>query len=131
MSCGALFLESKKFRPTLPAATSVAALLFALVLSLVASEPAHAQAYAVLRSFSSQSDGGFPTGGLVRDQAGNMYGTTAGDRGIGDYRVVFQLSSNGSLYSISQEKPTNSGPTGWGVAYGLSQSRGASHFERV
>lgn len=30
----------KKFRPTLPAATSVAALVFALVLILVASEPA-------------------------------------------------------------------------------------------
>ena len=120
----------KKFRPTLPAASSVAALVFALVL-IVATEPVHAHAYSVLRSFSGQSDGGFPTGDLIRDQAGNMYRTTARDPGIGDYDVVFQLSSNGALYSISQEKPTDSGPTGWGVVYGVSQSRGASHFERV
>src|SRR5215472_8630641 len=46
----------KRIRPALPAATPVAASLFALVLNLVASELAHAQTYAFLHSFSGQSD---------------------------------------------------------------------------
>ena len=45
----------------------------------------------VLYSFTAkEGDGGFPTGGLVEDASGNLYGTThcAGAGGAG---VVFEL----------------------------------------
>ena len=43
----------------------------------------------VLHSFNG-SDGGYPSGGLTFDAAGNLYGTTAGGGSYG-YGVVFKL----------------------------------------
>jgi uncharacterized repeat protein (TIGR03803 family) len=48
----------------------------------------------VLYAFANGSDGGYPTAGLVRDKAGNLYGTTYGG-GSGD-GVVFKLTPDGS-----------------------------------
>jgi hypothetical protein len=39
--------------------------------------PSTTWTYAVLYSFTGGSDGGDPVAGLVRDAAGNLYGTTA------------------------------------------------------
>ena len=48
--------------------------------------------YTTLHSFSG-ADGATPQAGLIRDSAGNLYGTTsAGGSGVG---VVFQLTPNG------------------------------------
>src|SRR6185503_2320677 len=50
--------------------------------------------FATLYSFRGQPDGVFPYGGLVRDAAGNFYGTTyyGGAFGVG---TVYQLSQDG------------------------------------
>jgi len=60
----------------------------------------------VLYSFQGNSDGSFPNGNLVPDQAGNLYGTTNAGGGLGgncfDYcGTVFELSPVGQ--SVWQE----------------------------
>jgi uncharacterized repeat protein (TIGR03803 family) len=45
----------------------------------------------VVHSFGSGKDGFDPFGGLITDAAGNLYGTTATDGGLG-YGTVFELS---------------------------------------
>ena len=48
------------------------------VLALVAlARPAIAATETVLYSFTSRADGAFPSAGLIRDAAGNLYGTAA------------------------------------------------------
>jgi uncharacterized repeat protein (TIGR03803 family) len=57
----------------------------------------------VLYTFAGMSDGGVPTAGLVRDAAGNLYGTTE-YRGTSDWGVVFKLDPTGResvLHSFS------------------------------
>src|SRR5258708_30476130 len=50
----------------------------------------------VLHSFSGGADGGNPDAGLIRDSAGNLYGT-AGAGGIYNYGTVFEVSSSDAL----------------------------------
>ena len=52
--------------------------LLALILILggAMSPRAQAQTYTVLYTFTGGTDGGWPYSGVIRDQAGNMYGTT-------------------------------------------------------
>ena len=45
----------------------------------------------VLYSFTGASTSG-PYGNLVMDNAGNLYGTTQGNPGAGDYGTVFELT---------------------------------------
>jgi uncharacterized repeat protein (TIGR03803 family) len=57
----------------------------------------------VLYTFSGGADGGYPLGGLVRDSAGNFYGTTNGG-GASGAGVVFKLTPSGqetALYSFT------------------------------
>jgi hypothetical protein len=60
----------------------------------------------VLYNFQNKSDGDEPTGGLLRDNAGNLYGTTY-DGGSGLGGTVFELSPVGdtwvftTLYGLS------------------------------
>jgi uncharacterized repeat protein (TIGR03803 family) len=69
----------------------------------------------LLYSFGgSPEDGAFPSGGLVEDRAGNLYGTTSLGGTSGD-GVVFELGKNGVetvLYNFS-------GPDGAGPQAGL------------
>ena len=56
----------------------------------------------VLHSFTHGSDGAYPYGGVIRDAAGNLYGTTnyGGDSDAG---IIFKLDSSGGetiLYSF-------------------------------
>ena len=48
----------------------------------------------VLYSFSGGADGGYPLAGLIRDPAGNLYGTTNGG-GASGAGVVFKIDSSG------------------------------------
>lgn len=51
----------------------------------------------VLYTFTDGTDGGHP-GGLVLDEAGNLYGVTSGHRTFGS---VFELSPNGSSWTFT------------------------------
>jgi uncharacterized repeat protein (TIGR03803 family) len=62
---------SGMLRPTMSAA-----LAFVFVVGM-ATQSARAQTFTLLYSFTGKSDGGIPQGGLVRDPAGNLYGTTS------------------------------------------------------
>jgi uncharacterized repeat protein (TIGR03803 family) len=85
---------SGMLRPTMSAA-----LAFVFVVG-IATQSARAQTFTLLYSFTGKSDGGIPQGGLVRDPAGNLYGTTSqggllrdcAASGIG---VVFKVDKSG------------------------------------
>jgi uncharacterized repeat protein (TIGR03803 family) len=49
----------------------------------------------VLHSFTGGADGGYPLAGLIRDSAGNLYGTTQ-SAGISGAGVVFKLDTTGA-----------------------------------
>jgi uncharacterized repeat protein (TIGR03803 family) len=71
-----------------------AALALAVLLGLVTTQSAQAQALKVLYSFTGASDGGDPFPAVIRDGAGNLYGTTdyAGTSFAG---VVFKVNKTG------------------------------------
>ena len=73
-----------------------------LASAIFATQSAHAQTYNVLHSFSGGADGKTPYG-LVRDQAGNLYGTTASG-GASNSGTVFKLDASGTetvLYTFT------------------------------
>jgi uncharacterized repeat protein (TIGR03803 family) len=76
----------------------------ALMGGFTASAPwAHGQTFTVLHSFKGGTDGEFPSGGVVRDTAGNLYGTTASG-GAFNNGTVFKLDTTGKetvLYSFT------------------------------
>lgn len=53
-----------------------------------------------LYSFTNSSDGSLPVGGLVFDQAGNLYGTTESG-GAGGAGTVFELSPSGGGWNFT------------------------------
>jgi uncharacterized repeat protein (TIGR03803 family) len=71
------------------------ALMVALVPLGIASHPVQAQSYteSVLHKFTG-TNGAYPFAGLVRDGAGNMYGT-ASSGGASNYGTVFKLNEKG------------------------------------
>jgi len=72
-------------------AVSVAlALAVMLVAGMVATPSAQAQTYSILHTFTGPPDGSEPHAGLVRDAAGNLYGTTYYG-GVSGYGAVFML----------------------------------------
>ncbi len=98
----------------------------------------------VLHSFSGTGDGFYPYGGLVRDAAGNIYGSTTngGANGLG---TVFELASNADgtwtyniIYDFGNAGPYDAeGPYGplavdaSGSLYGTSQSGGTYGYGTV
>jgi uncharacterized repeat protein (TIGR03803 family) len=81
----------------------VYALAFAVVLVLVpmvvATQSAQAQTFTSLYSFTGKSDGGVPWASLVRDNAGNLYGTTTSG---GDLSCRFDSSTGcGTVFKLS------------------------------
>jgi uncharacterized repeat protein (TIGR03803 family) len=90
----------------------------------------------VLHSFNG-SDGAYPTAGLVRDVAGNFYGTTYAG-GTKNYGTVFKLSKTGKLtvlHSFTESDGAN--PDGdvirdaAGNFYGTTYAGGASNVGTV
>ncbi len=69
----------------------IAVLLFLLVTAMAA----RAQSLRVLHTFTGKPDGSLPYAGLVRDGAGNLYGTTY-TGGVNGCGMVFELAHSGS-----------------------------------
>jgi uncharacterized repeat protein (TIGR03803 family) len=67
---------------------------FSLVLMLIASPRAHAQAFKVVHSFTGGATGADPLNGFVTDAAGNLYGT-ASSGGIYNNGVAFVVNPKG------------------------------------
>ncbi len=112
-----------------------AALTFVVVLGLgvVTSQSAQAQTFTDLYNFTGSPDGADPFAGLVRDAAGNLYGTTYTGASSG-YGVVFKVDTSGTetvLYSFSGGTDGGS-PVGGlvrdtaGSLYGTTQYGGSS-----
>src|SRR5258708_20037028 len=89
---------SKLFRQM--AVIAIAIGMAAVVLAL----PAQAQTYTVLYNFTGTGgDGGGPIGRLIRDSAGNLYGTTTGGGAFG-FGTVFKFDARDTatvLYSFA------------------------------
>jgi uncharacterized repeat protein (TIGR03803 family) len=49
----------------------------------------------VLHTFTGGADGGLPYAGVIRDSAGNLYGTTISGGGAGSLGLVFRLNTSG------------------------------------
>jgi len=94
--------------------------LLAIILQLVAVSTA--QTFQVLHTFSG-TDGSFPNGDLIRDSAGNFYGTTQFG-GTSNQGVVFKLDPTGQetvLYSFT-------GATDGGIPIGRLLASGGSLY---
>ncbi|MGH6889650.1 MAG: choice-of-anchor tandem repeat GloVer-containing protein [Rhizomicrobium sp.] len=85
------------------AARAALTLVFVPALGLGVAQSAQPRGVTVLYNFAGSSDGGDPDAGLIRDSAGNLYGT--GDYGGAAFAgVVFKVARNGTetvLYSFS------------------------------
>jgi uncharacterized repeat protein (TIGR03803 family) len=110
-----------------------AAVALAIVLLLATSHSAQAQTFTVLYNFTGAPDGANPFAGLVRDAAGNLYGTTYTGASSG-YGVVFKVDPSSTetlLYSFTGGVDGGS-PVGGvvrdtaGNLYGTTQYGGSS-----
>ena len=93
-----------------------------LALTLLFTAVAAAQTFQVAYTFSG-SDGTFPNGDLIRDSAGNFYGTTQFG-GASNQGEIFKLSSSGQLtilYSFT-------GGTDGGIPIGRVLASGGSFY---
>ena len=95
--------------------------------------------FAILYSFPNTADGSSPVGGLVLDQSGNLYGTTA-TGGLSGGGTVFELSPSGGgwnfsvLYSFTGQEVQGSPPGPFdtlaidaaGSLYGTTYADGAN-----
>src|SRR5271169_5270319 len=73
-----------------------------LLFCFLATLPASAQTFTVLYSFKAPPDGDLPLSGVIRDAAGNLYGTTYYG-GASGYGAVFKIDQHGNetvLYSF-------------------------------
>jgi uncharacterized repeat protein (TIGR03803 family) len=93
----------------------------------------------VLHAFASGNDGAYPYGGLVRDESGNLYGTTEYGGAVYGEGTVFRLNAKGretlfhtfdrtdganptdSLVAVTTEKGTSLYGT---TIYGGANNRG-------
>jgi uncharacterized repeat protein (TIGR03803 family) len=114
------------------------ALALAILLLFAMSRPAQAQTLTILYSFAGPPDGANPFAGVVRDSAGNLYGTTYTGATSG-YGTVFKVDSKGNetvLYSFTGGDDGGS-PVGGvvrdteGNLYGTTQFGGGSGYGAV
>jgi len=109
--------------------------MLALTWVLAGVRAAHGQSEIVLHNFGSLQNGGNPSAGLIRDSAGNLYGTASAD-GSGDAGVVFRVDTSGHqtvLYSFSGGADGGDPQAGViadsaGNLYGTTYYGGASGF---
>jgi uncharacterized repeat protein (TIGR03803 family) len=92
----------------------------------------------VLHTFKGRSDGQYPVGGVVFDEAGNLYGTTF-DGGVNGGGVVYELSPSDKgwkftvLYSFAgiYGGPYNKLTLANGSIYGSTEAEGANGLGSV
>jgi uncharacterized repeat protein (TIGR03803 family) len=86
----------------------------------------------VLHSFGRGKDGKFPTGGVISDSSGNLFGTTIGGGGSG-LGTVYKVGSTGSetvLHSFANQQGEGQNPVGgllldaFGNLFGTTASGG-------
>jgi len=119
-------------------ASGALALAIIFMLTVFATQSAPAQTFTVLYSFTNGTDGGQPYASLVRDSAGNLYGTTAVG-GASNFGTVFKLKKTGKeivLYSFSGGADGANPWAGlvWGPAgslYGTTEAGGTSGYGTV
>jgi len=125
----------------LGAASPALTLAVVLVLSLVATQSAQAQTFTVLYNFTGSPDGASPTGSLIQDSAGNLYGTTYYG-GASNNGTVFKVDTSGTetvLYNFCSVSNCADGanPSGSliqdsaGNLYGNASGGGANLFSGV
>jgi uncharacterized repeat protein (TIGR03803 family) len=61
---------------------------------------------AVLHTFGKKFDGGFPQAGLIRDGAGNLYGTTTSG-GTGNHGTVYELAMKAGTATVTLSSSMN------------------------
>src|SRR5262245_48885942 len=87
------------FIPTTPCRTLAAIGL--LLLSGLFVSRTQAQTFTVLHAFQAKADGSTPWGGVMIDQAGNLYGTTfSGGRYL--YGTIYKLDPSGKMTVLHQ-----------------------------
>jgi len=119
-------------------ASGALALAIIFMLTVFATQSAPAQTFTVLYSFTNGTDGGQPYASLVRDSAGNLYGTTAVG-GASNFGTVFKVKKTGKeivLYSFSGGADGANPWAGlvWGPAgslYGTTEAGGTSGYGTV
>ena len=105
-------LQQSISKMRLGTASTALTLAVVLGLGLAATQPAQAQTFTVLHTFAGYpSDGATPYAGLVRDPAGDLYGTTynGGAHGLG---TVFEVNTAGTetvLYSFCSQSNCTDG----------------------
>jgi len=88
----------------------------------------------VLYSFQKENDGNAPTGELVRDAAGNLYGLTGNADGSYDKSTAFELSPSPSgwietiIHRFSQSTPAGYNPHSGLVADSAGNLYGANYY---
>ena len=98
--------------------TAKAAVAIASMLIMVMIQPAQAQTFNLLHTFTGGQDGAHPFAGLTLDRAGNLYGTTyGGGDGVGAVYKLTHRSSGWTLNSLSTLNVGGNGPLG-GVVFG-------------
>src|SRR5271165_6140847 len=90
-------LRNLIFSLSLGAATAALAIAFLLI--VVASQPAQAQTFNVIHTFTGAMDGRYPYAGVTLDKAGNLYGTAYGYPG--SYGTVYQLKYKNSNWTFN------------------------------
>lgn len=80
--------------------------IFAAILAWVATmaNPAHAQTFTVLFTFTDTTQGEQPDAGVIPDSVGNLYGTTQYGGTAGGFGTIYRLDTSGNetvLYSFS------------------------------
>jgi uncharacterized repeat protein (TIGR03803 family) len=123
------------FRTFSRAATAMLTIATVFTLTVVLAQPAQAQTFTVIHTFTGGGDGANSYAGLTMDQAGNLYGTASLGGGSGN-GTVFRLSQKGSgwvftpLYSF-QGSPDGATPEARvvfgpdGILYGTTSFGGA------
>ena len=120
--------QNSVFRTISHAATAACAITVVFALMVVLTQSAQAQAPAgggrwtekVPYSFCSQTnctDGAYPSSGLIRDAAGNLYGTTL-EGGAYNYGTVFELTPAGA--GAGRRRCCIASPTAARTGIGLS-----------
>lgn len=109
-----------------------------LASSILSTQLAWAQTFSLLYTFGNGTDGGTPYAGLVRDSAGNLYGTTFAG-GTGSSGTVFMVDANGKetvLHNFKGKADGASPSAGLvrgpgGTLYGTTIEGGASNYGTV